>query len=195
MLARLALVLVCAGAALASACGTKKSDDPATATPRPNAPAAPRTDHAGRPPSVTDRVVEVANRYRDYMAALATDFVAAGSDCKQGIAVIRAHTAAAKALKTDGEDVMAKLRSDGAAQAWFEETYAGDIMAAAGKMRPIVEACLRTPTSRPRSRPARSCRYAARAAPARPSAIASGSGAGACAPWRSTSAAHRYRHV
>lgn len=117
--------LVCV-LAVAAGCGKKASD--AAADP-------------DRPASVSADVVEVADKYTGLMEALASDVVAAGTDCKKAAAAVEARNKEAAPVVEAAAKIKDTTAKDPAAKAWFEKRYTPRMMAAFEKMGATAGAC------------------------------------------------------
>jgi hypothetical protein len=107
-------------------------------------PATPAAD--GRPVSVTDADVAMAEKMFDVMAKLSAGVVSAGSDCKQAATEIRTVGAEVKQVSLEGKKLEDKFKSDAAAKEWLEKTYAPKLSDTMGKM--MASACINDPAVR-----------------------------------------------
>jgi hypothetical protein len=135
--------------AIAIAAGCQKSsgkkDEPAAAGSASGAAASGGGGSggpgSGRPLSVTDDEVQLADSFIAATEALANDVAAAGIDCKKAAAAITANVPKLQPMVAAGQKLKQLVSSDPAAQTWFQTNYVPKVQAAAGKMATTTAAC------------------------------------------------------
>lgn len=134
-LAGLAVILL--GSALATGCSKQSRTTappaaaPATATPGNGAPppsqgiavGEPHPGPDGRPATVTEADVALADRLIIAISKMADGVNKAGSDCPAVATAIRTMAPEFGAISGEAKQMEERLKSDPAAEEWFDKTY------------------------------------------------------------------------
>jgi len=100
----------------------------------PGEPAAPAADPGPRPASITDADVAMAEKLVGAIEKMAGNLNEAGADCAKFAAAIKSSSSEMSAVMEEGKKFDERLKSDEAAQKWFEATYAPKVMSAMSKL-------------------------------------------------------------
>ncbi|MEZ4364035.1 MAG: hypothetical protein R3B48_27935 [Kofleriaceae bacterium] len=139
-MSKLFLSLTLAGLLGGAALGCSKpapstTPAPAIAEPAPEpAPTVAEPAADGRPASITDADVGLADRLLDLMSKMSAGVVNAGSDCAQAAAEIRAVVPEFQTLAAEGKVMDERMKDDAVAKKWFDDTYGPKFTEIVGKM-------------------------------------------------------------